>query len=224
RFPPVLEARGCLAAGASRELVIAERGKHRDLLLRPLEGLALVGRVVVRIGALVNEVPADQDRGRVLARDPPDECAPRGRVHDLLAPAEARVAVDDEGEGAPVTGAATSNRGGSSPDAAPALPCVASSNMPKNKETSLDAARSIARPSGPSAHLKSTSKIARQALRVRGPRACASPRRAQGGPMTGRRVRENSKLGQLLGRRHSAHPPPIRTSVSLAFRPRSCAP
>src|SRR5437899_11255895 len=45
RFPPVLEARGRLAAGASRELVIAERGKHRDLLLRPLEGLALVGRV-----------------------------------------------------------------------------------------------------------------------------------------------------------------------------------
>ena len=101
RFPPVLEARGRVARGASRELVIAERGKHRDLLLRPLEGLALVGRVVVRIGALVNEVPADQDRGRVLARDPPDECAPRGRVHDLLAPAEARVAVDDEGEGSP---------------------------------------------------------------------------------------------------------------------------
>src|SRR5438105_11590549 len=43
--------------------------------------------------------------------------------------------------------------------------------MPNNKETSLDAVRSITRPSGPSAHLKPTSKIARQALRARGPRA-----------------------------------------------------
>src|SRR5947209_14338218 len=77
------------------------RANHLDLLLRPLERLALVGGVVVRIGAFVNEVPADQDRGRVLACDPADECAPRGRVHDLLAPAEARVAVDYEGEGSP---------------------------------------------------------------------------------------------------------------------------
>ena len=93
--PPVLET-GSRVAVASVELVIAERGKHRDLAPGPLYRLALVRVIVLRIAAFVNEVSAYQDRRRVFARDPADERAPRGGVHDIIAPGEARVAVHDE--------------------------------------------------------------------------------------------------------------------------------
>ena len=95
--PPVLET-GSRVAVASIELVIPERGKHRDLPPGPLYRLALVRVIVLWIAAFVNQVPAYQDRRRVFARDPADERAPRGGAADVIAPAEARVAVDDENQ------------------------------------------------------------------------------------------------------------------------------
>src|SRR2546430_4827 len=87
---------GSRVAVASLELVIAERGKHRDLLPGPLYRLDLVRVIVLWIAAFVNKVSTYQDRRRVFARDPADERAPRGGVRDVIAPAEARVAVHDE--------------------------------------------------------------------------------------------------------------------------------
>src|SRR5579863_10072790 len=69
RLPPILEARSRLTAIAAAVLVVAEHRKHGDVLLRPGGRLAPVDRVVIRVVAVVYQIAADQDRGRMLRGD-----------------------------------------------------------------------------------------------------------------------------------------------------------
>src|SRR5215469_5335226 len=95
--PPVVETDAVVVVATS-ELVIAERRKHRDRLLRPLCRLVLVDGVISRITSLVDQIAADENRGRMLCGNLLHQRLTRAHIGYAGAIGEACVTEDDKSE------------------------------------------------------------------------------------------------------------------------------